>query len=118
MYSTESPPANDKYPERDVDASDAERLSSNRVNRQRPRAASLPSGFKTVQLKSARPPISRRIARSVAGFFFAVLIGAGGTLAWQSYSEDAKDMFRSMFGMERIIELEPISKLLTAVDPL
>jgi hypothetical protein len=42
-----------------------------------------------------RPPIAERMAKSVARFCAAVLIGVGLTLAWQSHSEDAKEIARS-----------------------
>jgi hypothetical protein len=89
MYSTESPPLNDDYSERDVDASDldAERTSSNRVHRLRPGKPYRSSGFKGPQFKSDRPSVSRRLTRSLARFFLAVFIGVGGTLAWQHGDE-------------------------------
>jgi hypothetical protein len=92
MYSTESPPLNDDYPDRDVDASDldAERASSNRVHRLRPGAFRPSSGFKNTQGASDRPSVSRRLTRSFAGFFLAVFIGVGGTLAWQHGDEVAE----------------------------
>ena len=87
MYSTKSPPLNDEYPQRDVDASDldAERASSDRAHRLRPGTAYRSSGFKNTQFRSDRPSISRRLTRSLARFFLAVFIGVGSTLAWQSY---------------------------------
>src|SRR5260370_6696594 len=85
MYSTKSPPLNDDYPERDVDASDldAERASSDRVHPLRPGRPYRSPGFKSPQFRSDRPSVSRRLTRSLARFFLAVFIGAGGTLAWQ-----------------------------------
>lgn len=44
------------------------------------------------QRTGARPTLARRILRSVSGFVVAVLIGVGGTLAWQSYGDVAKEM--------------------------
>ena len=87
MYSTKSPPLNDGYPERDVDASDldAERASSNRAHQQRPSRPYRSSGFKNAQVRSDRPSITRRIIRTLGRFCVAVLIGVGATLAWQSY---------------------------------
>jgi hypothetical protein len=92
MYSTKSPPLNDDYPERDVDASDldAERASSNRVHRLRPGKPYRSSGFGSPQFKSDRPSVSRRLTRSLARFFLAVFIGIGGTLAWQHGDEIAE----------------------------
>jgi hypothetical protein len=92
MYSTKSPPLNDDYPERDVDASDldAERASSNRVHLLRPGTAYRSSGFTNAQFRSDRPSIGRRLTRKLARFFLAVLIGVGGTLAWQHGDEVAE----------------------------
>ena len=91
MYSTESPPLNDDYPKRDVDASDldAERASSNRGYRLRP-AKPYSSGPKSPQFRSDRPSVSRRLTRSLARLFLAVFIGVGGTLAWQHGDEVAE----------------------------
>jgi hypothetical protein len=41
---------------------------------------------------SNRPPMSRRMARTVTRFLVAVLIGVGATLAWQSYGDAAREM--------------------------
>ena len=96
MYSTKSPPLNDEYPERDVEASDldAERASSNRVHRLRPDTAYRSSGFKNAQFRSDRPSISRRLTRKLARFFLVVLIGVGGTLAWQ-HGDEVTEMVRT-----------------------
>jgi hypothetical protein len=83
MFSTESPPLNDEYYERDVDG--AERTSANRVHRLRPGAFRPSSGFKNTQFASDRPSITRRIIRALGRFSIAVLVGVGGTLAWQYY---------------------------------
>jgi hypothetical protein len=39
-----------------------------------------------------RPSIGRRIFRTVIRFVVTLLIGIGGTLAWQSYGEVAREM--------------------------
>ena len=95
MYSTKSLPLNDEYPERDVDASDlnAERASSNRVHRLRPRPYRS-SGFKNAQFTSDRPSITRRLTRKLARFFLVVLIGVGGTLGWQ-HGDEVTEMVRT-----------------------
>jgi len=87
MYSTESPPFNDEYPEHDVDASDldAKRTSPNKVHRLRPGAFPRSPGFKNTQVGNDRPSITRRIIRALGRFSVAVLIGVGATLTWQSY---------------------------------
>ncbi|MGB2657096.1 MAG: hypothetical protein WBC84_02560 [Pseudolabrys sp.] len=46
----------------------------------------------TNQLNSERRSIGRRIFRTLARFFIAVLIGVGATLAWQSHGDEAKQM--------------------------
>jgi hypothetical protein len=39
-----------------------------------------------------RPSIGKRIVRTLTRFSVAVLIGVGGTLAWQAYGDEAKEM--------------------------
>jgi hypothetical protein len=89
MYSTESPPLNDDYPERDVDPSDLD-AERDRVYRLRPGKPHRSSGFKSPQFRSDRPSVSRRLTRSLARFFLAAFIGVGGTLAWQHGDEVAE----------------------------
>jgi hypothetical protein len=43
-------------------------------------------GSKNDQVTGNRPPLRRRILRTVTRFFIAVLIGVGATLAWQSHA--------------------------------
>src|SRR5216684_6566129 len=50
------------------------------------------SSLKDDQVASDRPSVGRRIFRTLARFFIAVLIGVGGTLAWQSYGDAAREM--------------------------
>jgi hypothetical protein len=94
MYSTASPPLNDDYPDADASDLDAERASSNRVHRLRPDTAYRSSGFKNAQFRSDRPSISRRLTRKLARFFLVVLIGVGGTLAWQ-HGDEVTEMVRT-----------------------
>jgi hypothetical protein len=49
-------------------------------------------GRKGDQADSRRPSLIRRIFRTVIRFVVTVLIGIGGTLAWQSYGEVAREM--------------------------
>jgi hypothetical protein len=51
-----------------------------------------PSGVKDDHIASDRPSIGRRILRTLTGFFIAVLIGIGATLAWQSHGDAARNM--------------------------
>ena len=87
MYSTESPPINAEYSEREVDRPDldVERVSANKIHRQRSGRPYRPSGLKNAQPRSDRSSISGRIIRALGRFSFAALIGVGATLAWPSY---------------------------------
>ena len=62
----------------------------------RSRTASIHSihafGRKSDQPFGARPTLARRIFRTISRFVIAVLIGIGGTLAWQSYGDVAREM--------------------------
>src|SRR5215472_2676195 len=82
MLSTESPRLNDVLPELDFDS---EQAPSNGGARLKPARPYRSSGFKNAQFRSDRPSIGRRLTRSLVGFFVPVLIGVGGTLAWQYY---------------------------------
>jgi len=42
-----------------------------------------------------RPPLLSRVLRAFARFVFAVLVGIGGTLAWQSHGNQAMDVIRA-----------------------
>jgi hypothetical protein len=50
------------------------------------------SSLKDDQVASDRPPVGRRIFRTLTRFSIAVLIGIGGTLAWQFYGDAAREM--------------------------
>src|SRR5262249_20317971 len=79
----ENPLLSGEHTNRDVDADlDADRVhwrsgTSRRV-----------SDFKNTQFASDRPSNSRRLTRSLARLFLAVLIGVAATLAWQSYGSE------------------------------
>jgi hypothetical protein len=49
-------------------------------------------GRKGDQVASERPSIGRRIFRTLVRFVVTVLIGVGGTLAWQTYGDTAREM--------------------------
>jgi hypothetical protein len=50
------------------------------------------SSLKDDQVASDRPSVGRRIFRTLTRFFIAVFIGVGGTLAWQSHGDSAREM--------------------------
>ncbi len=106
MHSSKNPPLNHQYRERDVVERDldAGRDSSNQRVGTTPEEteyyAEAPpvappnyarySGFKNHQFVNSRPSIGKRVFRTIARFCFAVLIGVGATLAWQSYGNEAR----------------------------
>jgi hypothetical protein len=53
------------------------------------------SGFENRELAPSRPSISKRMFRAVARFLFAVLLGVGATLGWQTYGDKGSAMVRS-----------------------
>ena len=118
MYSTERPPLNHEYPERDVDPSDldTERISSNKVHRLRPRRPYHSSGLKNAQFRSDRPSIGRRIIRAFGRFSFAVLIGVGGTLVWQSYGGEMVRAWAPSLGW--LLPTSPSAELQAQVKPV
>jgi hypothetical protein len=117
MDSTESSPLNDEYPQRDVEASDldAGHASSDRVHRLRPGTAYRSSGFKNTQFRTDKPSISRRVTRSLARFFLVAFIGVGGTLAWQSYGDEAIEIVRAWDPSLNWLLPAPVAKLPTPV---
>jgi hypothetical protein len=48
-------------------------------------ASRRPADFTRNRLASTRPSVTRRLCRALVRFSVAVLIGVGGTLAWQYY---------------------------------
>ncbi len=92
MYTTEGRLLSEDYPERDVvpPNANAEHASSSRLYRLRPAQPYRSSDLKSPQSGSNRPSIGRRVTRGVARFFLAILIGVGGTLAWQHGDEVAE----------------------------
>ena len=118
MYSTKSPPLNDGYGEREVDASDlgAERASSNRAHQERPSRPYRSSGFKNAQVRSDRPSIIRRIIRTLGRFSIAVLIGVGATLAWQSYGGEMVRAWAPSLGW--LVPISPSAELQAQLKPV
>ncbi len=94
MHYSQSPPLAEKeWPTegaRDLDDIADQRIGVRPVKPSihSPRSSSL----KDHQVASDRPSVGRRIFRALARFFIAVLIGVGGTLAWQSYGDAAREM--------------------------
>jgi len=91
MYSTESPSLNDVLPELD---GDSKHTPSTGGHRQKPGGPYRSSGVKNAQFRRDRPSIGRRLTRKLARFFLVVLIGVGGTLAWQ-HGDEVAEMVRT-----------------------
>jgi hypothetical protein len=96
MHYSQSPPLAEKEwltaAARDLDAISDERIGTRPV---KPSIHSPPprsSSLKDDPVASDRPSVGRRIFRTLTRFFIAVLIGVGGTLAWQSHGDAAREM--------------------------
>jgi hypothetical protein len=75
---------------RDPDVRSDQRMGSRRV---KPSVdSSYPQRFGAGQPASGRPSIGKRMFRSLVRFSIAVLVGVGGTLGWQSYGDEAREM--------------------------
>jgi hypothetical protein len=87
MHYSQSPPL--------AEALDLDAMSDQRIGK-RPVKPSIhspgSSSLKDDQVASDRPSVGRRIFRTLARFFIAVFIGVGGTLAWQSHGDSAREM--------------------------
>src|SRR5712664_1620392 len=99
MYDSESPTLLKKEwqtaeetssggPVRDLHARSDQRVRPMKPSIRSPR----PSGLNDDQVASDRPSLGRRIFRALTRFFIAVLIGVGGTLAWQSHGDAAREI--------------------------
>src|ERR1700730_7534247 len=78
-----------------AEALDLDAMSDQRIGKQ-PVKPSIhspgSSSLKDDQVASDRPSVCRRIFRPLTRFFIAVFIGVGGTLAWQSHGDSAREM--------------------------
>src|SRR5215212_6828609 len=91
MHHSQSPPSAQQewlIPEaRDLDDATKQRV---RIQPVKPSIRS--SGLNHAHSADQRQSVGRRIFRSVTRFFVAVIIGVGGTLAWQSYGNEATEI--------------------------
>src|SRR5882724_6408242 len=87
MQYSQSPPLAEPL---DLDARSDQRIGERPVkpSSHSPRYSSLEDG----RVARDRPSLGRRIFRTLTRFFIAVLIGVGGTLAWQSHGDAAREM--------------------------
>jgi hypothetical protein len=59
---------------------------------------------------SNRPPIGRRISRTLSYFSIMALVGAGAAFAWQSHGDDAKEMVRTWIPSIGRLLSDPMTK--------
>ena len=94
MHYSQSPPLADKeWPT--AEAHDPDAISDQRIGTRHGKPSMhspRPSGLKHDRAASGRPPVGRRVFRTLTKFFIAALFGVGGTLAWQSYGDAAREM--------------------------
>ena len=107
----ESPPLSGEHTNRDVDAD----LDADRVH-WRSGTSRRASGLKSDQLPSDRLSNSRRLTRSLARFFLAVLIGIGATLAWQSYGGEVVRAWAPSLGW--LLPASPSAELQAQLRPV
>ena len=113
MYSTQSSPLTDEYPELIAEASNA---GDNRVHRLRPGTFPPSSDFKNTQVASDRPWITRRIIRALGHFSVVLLIGVGATLAWQSYGGEMVRAWAPSLGW--LLPASPSAELQAQLKPV
>jgi hypothetical protein len=95
MLYSQSPPLTAEETSFDELAREAGVRSDPRMGRRRMKPltdAPYPYRFGEGQPASSRPSIGRRMFRTLTRFSIAVLIGVGGTLGWQSYGDEAREM--------------------------
>jgi hypothetical protein len=98
MFEAQSPPLSEQEWEMAGGTSSGRRARDpdtrydQRIGTQRQFSIQYPSSLAADRQASKRPPIGRRMARTMTRFLVAVLIGVGATLAWQSYGDAAREM--------------------------
>jgi hypothetical protein len=95
MLYSQSPPLTAEEPSSGGFARDPDVRSDQRIGRRRMKPSvdsPYPYRFGEGQPASGRPSIGKRMFRTLVRFSIAVLIGVGGTLGWQSYGDEAKEM--------------------------
>jgi hypothetical protein len=113
MHSTDSQyfKPSDIYSDGGVDAE---------AGRQKPRRPYRPSRnntqFREAQSKRDKLSIGRRVARSVAVFLFAVLIGVGGTIASHSYRDEIIQAFPPVGWLSPVSTMKASAPAVTTAD--
>jgi len=116
MHYSQSPPLAEKdWPT--AGARDLDDISDQRIG-VRPVKPSSPRPSK----HDHRPPVGRRIPRTLTRFLIAVLVGVGGTLAWQSYGDAAREMVvvraPTLAWLLSVSTTKPPAMAATSADPI
>ena len=124
MNYSQSPPLAEKEWQT-AEAHDLDAISDQRIGRRPVKPSnhsSRSSSLKHDQVASDRPPLGRRIFSTVARFFIAVLIGVGGTLAWQSYGDAAREVVivraPTLAWLLSVSTTKPPAVAATSADPM
>jgi hypothetical protein len=120
MHYSQSPPLAEKdWPT--AGARDLDDISDQRIG-VRPVKPSSPRPSRHDQVASDRPPVGRRIPRTHTRFLIAVLVGVGGTLAWQSYGDAAREMVvvraPTLAWLLSVSTTKPPAVAATSADPM
>jgi hypothetical protein len=92
MHYSQSPPLAEKE-WLTAEARDLDAMSDQRIGiRPMKRAIDPPRSSSDDKVSSGRPSFGSRVFRTLTRFLIAVLIGVGGTLAWQSHGDAAREM--------------------------
>src|SRR5258708_12417577 len=124
MNYSQSPPLAEKEWQT-AEAHDLDAISDQGIGRRRVKPSnhsSRSSSLKHDQVASDRPPLGRRIFSTLARFFIAVLIGVGGTLAWQSYGDAAREVVivraPTLAWLLSVSTTKPPAVAATSADPM
>ncbi len=120
MHYSQNPPLAEKdWPT--AGARDLDDISDQRIG-VRPVKPSSPRPSRHDQVASDRPPVGRRIPRTLTRFLIAVLVGVGGTLAWQSYGDAAREMVvvraPTLAWLLSVSTTKPPAVAATSADPM
>src|SRR5260370_4507121 len=124
MNYSQSPPLAEKEWQT-AEAHDLDAISDQRIGRRPVKPSnhsSRSSSLKHDQVASDRPPLGRRIFSTLTRFFIAVLIGVGGTLAWQSYGDAAREVVivraPTLAWLLSVSTTKPPAVAATSADPM
>ena len=122
MHYSQSPPLAEKE-WLTAEARDPDAISDQRIGI-RPLKPSInpPRSSSNDKISSGRPSFGSRVFRTLTRFLIAVLIGVGGTLAWQSHGDAAREMIVSrvptLAWLLSVSAMKSTTEALTSPDPM